>query len=222
MLLHLTHLIKKDLLIAKRVVIISMLLTIAIPIFALYLEPSIPGVLPFIYAVIFGEIMLLQTIAHKEQTYPKAVALLCASPYERKAFVLAKYILFILLFLYSSAAYTFVAFCMSKSFPIELTALVNPTIFLTVLLIGSVFFGAYMPLDFKYGFATARFASNIAIVLLSLGPILFSQFFGNLSIGLTNLALTPFTVNCTFALASFLIIVISFRISMHVFTNKDL
>ena len=85
----LLHLVKKDLLISKRYVIIMLLLTFALPVFILLLEPSVPGVLPFIYAVIFGEVLLLQAIAPEEEKHPKAVALLCAGPYKRETFVLA-------------------------------------------------------------------------------------------------------------------------------------
>lgn len=213
----LLHLVRKDLLIAKKYVLISMLLTVAIPVFVMFLAPTVPGIIPFIYMVIFGEVLLLQAIAQEEAKHPKTIALLCASPYERKSFVLAKYLLFLLIFSYCSLVYTLVTYFIGKTIFIDLTT------FLIVMLVGSIFFGVYMPLDFKYGFAKAKFAITIVILLFSLGPTLFTRFFEDLDIIFSSFkALSPLAINSILALSNVFIIGISLLISIRIFANKDL
>ena len=213
----LLHLVKKDLLIAKKYVLTSMLLVVAIPIFIIFLTPAVAAILPFVYMVLFGEILILQAIAQEEEKYPKAVALLCASPYERRHFVLAKYALFFLIFTYSGVTYTIITFFLARTLFLDLTS------FLAVLFLGSTFFGIYMPLEFKFGFAKAKFVITTAILLMSLGPVLFTRFSAYLNIDFSKLpTLPPLALNTLLVAATALITAASLLVSVRIFSNKDL
>jgi len=84
-------LIKKDFLIVKKYVVIMLIALFLIPPFMLWRTPETAGAMGFTFAVIFSIFMLTQYVALKENQYPKATTLLCATPYPRKLIVLSKY-----------------------------------------------------------------------------------------------------------------------------------
>lgn len=86
------HLVKKDFLIVKKYVLLMLIVCILIPPFMLWRVPDFAGPMSFCLSVIFSIFMLLQYVSQKENQYPKASALLCASPYPRKLLVLSKYV----------------------------------------------------------------------------------------------------------------------------------
>ncbi len=213
----LAHLIRKDILIAKKHVLVSMLVIIAIPIFVISVAPSAPPVAPFIYMVVLGEVLLLQAISQEEAKHPKTIALLCATPYQRGTFVLAKYALFMLVFIYCTLVYFSVSFLIEKRIVIDLTS------FLAVLFIGAIIFGIYMPIEFKYGVVNAKFIFMIIILLFSSGPALFMNIFGNTGLDLSVLeSLSSSVKNTVLALGSLLALSISMIVTMRIFAKKEL
>ena len=86
------HLIKKDVLIVKKYVLIMLAAAVLIPPFMLWRAPQYTGVLGFMLSVIFCVFMLLQYVSLKEYQFSKAATLLCATPYSRRMIVLSKYI----------------------------------------------------------------------------------------------------------------------------------
>ena len=86
------HLIKKDVLIVKKYVLIMLAAAVLIPPFMLWRAPQYTGILGFMLSVIFCVFMLLQYVSLKEYQFPKATTLLCATPYSRRMIVLSKYI----------------------------------------------------------------------------------------------------------------------------------
>lgn len=84
-------LLKKDVLIVKKYVLIMIVAAALIPPIMRWRTPEFTGVFGFILSVIFSVFMLLQYVSLKEYQFPKAATLLCATPFSRKATVLSKY-----------------------------------------------------------------------------------------------------------------------------------
>jgi ABC-2 type transport system permease protein len=213
----LLHLIKKDILIAKKYVFITMLAILAIPLFIMLVAPSLSGLIPFLYMVVLGELILLQAISQEEAKYPKTTALLCAAPYPRKTLVKAKYTLFLLIFAYCCFIYAIVNFFINKSGIIDLTMI------LTVMLVSAIIFGIYMPIEFKHGFVKARFIFMMVIIVFSLGPSVLVNLFGDVRLDFSAFAtISSGTKNIVLVLANILVLGISMMVSISIFSKKEL
>lgn len=213
----LLHLIKKDFLIAKKGVFVTMLLVIAMPLFIMLIAPSFSGFSLFLYMVALGELILLQTISQEEAKYPKAAALLCAAPYPRSTFVWAKYIFFILIFAYCYIIYTLMMLAVNQLNTLDLTAM------LTVLLFSAIIYGIYMPIEFKYGLVKAKFVFMTAIFALGFGPAVFTNLFANIKVDFLVLAeIPPYMKNIVLLLASVAVFGISMMVSTKIFSEKEL
>lgn len=211
------RLIRKDLLLIKKYVFITMLILIAPPIFTAWAAPSLSGFSPFLYMVVFGEIILFLSISQTEAKSPKAAALLCAAPYSRNSIVKAKYVLFLLIFAYCYVAYTLVMFAVNVENLLDLSTV------LTVLLCGVIICGIYLPIEFKYGLVKAKFIFLILILAFSLGPTLFTNIFANVSIDFSVLQAWPSNIkNIILVLANVVIFSISMSVSLRIYSKKDL
>lgn len=215
----LLHLIKKDILLAKNLVLITMLIAIAIPLFFMFTIPFSTGLLPFLYMVILTEIILLQSISAMEAKSPKAPALLCATPYTRKTLVKAKYVFFILLFVFCYVVHTLLSLIVDPSNILDLTSV------LAVLLFGTLVYGIYMPIEFKYGNVKARFVFMTLILVFSLGPMIFTNFLTDIDFSMLveRIAAIPDIVKCVaLTLLSAFTFIVSMAISMRIIANKEL
>ena len=79
----LCYLLKKDILIIKKYVLIMLAAAVLIPPFMLWRIPEYAGILGFMLSVIFCVLILLQYISLKEYQFPKAASLLCAATFSR-------------------------------------------------------------------------------------------------------------------------------------------
>lgn len=79
----LLHLIEKDFMIVKKYVFLMLIIVMLIPPFILWRIPELAGSISFLISAIFSVFLLLFYVSMKEQQYPKASALLCATPYPR-------------------------------------------------------------------------------------------------------------------------------------------
>ena len=211
----LLQLVKKDALIAKKYAIIAMIFMFVIPLFILNAAPSAPAFLRLLYTTILGELVLMQAISQEEGRCPKAASLLCTAPYRRRDIVAARYVFFLLLFVYGYAAYTLVTWIADPSgFP-------NLTSVLGVLLVNTVVFGIYLPIEFKYGLVKAKFIFIIFILLFSLGPSAFHNL-PNIGKIIFLWTASPAVENLLMALASAMIFGLSMAISVRIFSKKDL
>lgn len=211
------NLVKKDILIAKKYVIVTMLVVIAIPLFIMFSAPSLSGFFPFLYMVAMAELLLLQAISQEEAKYPKATALLCTAPYTRSAFIKAKYVFSLLIFAYCYIVHTLVMLVIDKSNILDLTTI------LMVLLFSVLLYGIYMPIEVRYGAVKAKFVFMIMIFVLSFGPVVFANLFANITIDISALAAISSTIkNIVLVLASMLVFGISMRVSTKIFSKKEL
>ena len=154
-------LLKKDFLIVKKYVLIMLVVIALIPPVMRWRTPEFTGVFGFILSVIFGVFMLLQYVSLKEYQFPKAVTLLCATPFSRKTIVSSKYI-------FCMAIY---AIC---CIVFELETLFMPglgtsdiKLFAFMFLIVSVFIGIYLPIQYKFGYEKTKFAFGVIIMAYS-------------------------------------------------------
>ena len=100
------YLLKKDILIIKKYVLIMLAAAVLIPPFMLWRVPEYAGILGFMLSVIFCVLILLQYISLKEYQFPKAASLLCAATFSRKMMVLSLYIFCIAVYVVCCTIYT--------------------------------------------------------------------------------------------------------------------
>lgn len=194
-----------------------MLLAVAVPLFVAWRVPTMGGVLSFIYTVVFTELIICQSVSVEEAKYPKASALLCSAPYSRSTFVKAKYVFFLLLFVYCYAVYTLMALIVPG------IGMINLTIVLSVLLFGMILYGIYLPLYFKYGTEKTKFFFMICIFVISFGAPVLYPYLENVRIDFLMLASVPIAIkNIVLAFASIAVCGVSQMVSIRIFSNKDL
>lgn len=210
-------LIRKDFLIAKKFVFISMCVIIAIPLFVALIAPSVSGIIPFLYMIIIGVLILLQTISNEEEKYPKAAALICATPYTRKTYVTAKYAGFFLVFIYCYIVKTIIDLIIRPDSLLDLNSV------LLALLIGVIVYCIYMPFELKYGVVGTKYIFEVIVIVVSAGPIIFTRLFSNIEIDTSFLQTIPAgVISVALAVVSILVFAISLCISINIYSKKDL
>lgn len=210
----LIHLVKKDILIVKKYVLLILFIAIGIPLFILWRLPPFAQILGFVLSIIFSEFMLCQYLLLKESQYSKASVLLCSTPYPRRGLVQSKYVLFAMVFIYCTLVYWIENLLIPQIGTFDLTYI------LIVLLISSIIYGVYMPIQYKLGYETTKFFFVVIIMA--------SSFVLPLTISHSNFEI-PFIyqypsmiVNIVLFLLSLIILLASMFISIKIFSNKEL
>ena len=172
----------------------------------------------FLYMVILMELSFLQEVATEEEKSPKATALLCAAPYPRKSYVVAKYICYLIFYGACIAIYSIIAAVYSG------LGFLNVVEALAVFLVGAILYGVYTPVAIKYGITKARLVFIVAILLISLGPTLIVQVLHpdmNLVLSLMQ-NISSVIVPIILGVAGVGVFLISMLISVRVFEKKEL
>lgn len=154
----LCHLLKKDILIVKKYVLIMLVAAILIPPFVFWRAPEYQGVLGFILSVIFCVFMLLQYVSLKEYQFPQAATLLCATPFSRKMLVLSKYIFCMAIYAACCIIYGL------ETFVIPDLGAAQARLFVLMFLVVAVFIGLYLPIQYKLGYEKTKFAFAFIIM----------------------------------------------------------
>lgn len=208
------HLIKKDVLIVKKYVLIMLAAAVLIPPFMLWRVPQYTGVLGFMLSVIFCVFMLLQYVSLKEYQFPKAATLLCATPYSRRMIVLSKYIF---------CMATYVACCLIYG----IETLVIPglgscdiKLFVLMLFITSAFIGVYLPVQYKLGYEKTKFAF---VVVIMASPFIFPQLLKMENINLDVFSKTsPLVIYGSIVAFSLVVLITSILLSIKIYEDEDL
>lgn len=211
------NMVKKDLLISKSMSFITMAVIIVIPIAIMVLGVPIPAIIPFLYMVVIGVIILLQGISQEESKYPKAIALLMAAPYSRNSYVVAKYLLFILIFGYCYLVNSLTALLIRPDHMLELLDV------LIIFFIGALIYSIYMPVELKYGFSKAKYIFQVVILSVSMGPALLVNILPHFTLDFSFLS--HLSVNLLIgvaAVASIIALGTSLVLSMRIFTKREL
>lgn len=208
------QLIKKDVLIIKKYVLIMLAAAVLIPPFMLWRAPQYTGVLGFMLSVIFCVFMLLQYVSLKEYQSPKAATLLCATPYSRRMLVLSKYIICMAIYIVCCVIYGIETFIVPGlgSCDIEL--------FVLMFFITSVFIGVYLPVQYRLGYEKTKFAF---VVVIMASPFILPQLMKMENVNLDFLSLfSPILAYGGIALLSLGILTVSTFLSMRFYSSVDL
>ncbi|AZJ24312.1 ABC-2 transporter permease [Bacillus wiedmannii] len=214
----LINLVVKDIMLVKKYFSILLVFAAIAPIYlSTQLKLNDGGLIAFLLTVVFMEHILFGTISKFEDQY-KGATLLCATPYTRSAFVKAKYLFLLVVFLCASI----IQMITSIIIPSGIENLSINALGITFLVV-SILFGILLPFQFKFGFDKTRMISFIVVFLTPfVAPTLIKE------IQLSHLNFTlplPFPsiimawMPC---LISIVISIISMIISLKIYAKKDL
>lgn len=208
------HLIRKDILIVKKYVLIMLVTAIAIPPFMLWRAPEYTGILGFILSIIFSVFMLLQYVSLKEYQFPKAATLLCSTPFSRKMMVLSKYIFCIAMYITCCLIFGI------ETLFIPGLGSFNTKLCVLMFLVVSVFIGIYLPVQYKFGYEKTKFAF---VVVIMASPFIFPQLLKMDNLNLDVFSKTsPFVVYGSIVAFGFLVLVVSALLSVKIYYDEDL
>lgn len=214
----LISLVRKDLLIAKKYLLLMFIFAIVGPIFISSELKFLNGsFISFLITVLFLEYIIFNSVSMAEDKY-KGSALLCTTPYTRDAIVRAKYLFVLVIFIMSLITYTITA----SVTPLGLDRLNITNVGISLLTL-SFFFGVLIPVQFKFGYEKTKF---IFFFIVFLTPFLFSALVQwlqshNLSMKI-NLPLPHIIQVCFLYLISLLITFISMLLSKRIYAKKNL
>ena len=105
------NLVRKDFLLVKKMAAAFLAVSILVPIILMVNAAQMAGIeiISCLYMVILTEILFMQSVAMEEEKSPKAVALLCAAPYSRKSYIIARYLCYLIFYGASLAIYSVIA-----------------------------------------------------------------------------------------------------------------
>ena len=208
------NLIKKDILIVKKYVLIMFAAAVFIPPFMLWRAPEYTGIFGFILSTIFCVLMLLQYVSLKEYQFPKAATLLCAAPFSRKMMVLSKYIFCMAIYVACCVIYAI------ETILIPALGTVNIMIFFLMLFVISAFIGIYLPVQYKIGYEKTKFAF---VVVIMASPFILPQLMkmGNVNLNFFS-EVSPLLVCGRALVLSLIILIVSVVLSMKFYSETDL
>lgn len=211
----LLHLVRKDFLLVKKYLPLFIVLPFIVIIFVMIQASQLLGLGAFLLSVIYEVFMLYQYVVMAEMKYPKAEALLCATPYSRSTIVKARYAFLLLIFTYCCMAYYVLALIFAK---IEY---LTPASYLITLLICVILFGIYTPIQYKLGFEKTKY---FFMILIMLSPFLLALLAkANIRLDFTRLSAIPIFVQYLIPIVAIIaILFISINISIKIYSKKDL
>ncbi len=161
-------LIKKELLLIRRYVVLLIVLNLAVP-YMMTMNTSFVGPMGFFITVSATAYIVLIATGAKEMQYPRAASLLCAAPYSRRMMVLSKYVVIFLPYGFCCAAFWGISLLKPQ------IGGMTPGMAVMGFLILAVAVGIYMPLQFRFGYEKARYLIMAAYLVLVCGaPMLLS------------------------------------------------
>ncbi|MED4728304.1 ABC-2 transporter permease [Aneurinibacillus migulanus] len=213
------HLVKKDLILAKKYLLVMLIFAVVAPIFFYSkLRFSNGSFASFLITVLFMEYILFNMVSMQEDKYGGS-ALLCTTPYTRNGVIKAKYLYVLVIFIGCFLLYN-LATAIGSSIGLARLNIYSVGI---ALLIISVFFGILIPIQTKFGYEKTKY---IFFILIFLTPFILpaiiewyqsTNFNINFSLSLpqTVKVWMPFVI-------SILIGLISMIISIRIFSKKNL
>ncbi|MCM3339213.1 ABC-2 transporter permease [Paenibacillus sp. MER TA 81-3] len=148
----LLHLVKKDFLLSKRYMKVMLIASFGIPIFMTFKVDFISGgFFPFFLSTLYIQYLLFNSVSMLEYKY-KGSALLCATPYTRKALVKSKYLFILAIFVCCYIVYTITALLIAGK--IEMLSISESGLSLLIL---SIIFGAIIPVQYYFGYEKSKY-----------------------------------------------------------------
>lgn len=214
----LISLVRKDLLIVKKYLLIMFIFAIVGPIFISselkFLNGSFIG---FLITVLFLEYIIFNSVSMAEDKY-KGSALLCTTPYTRDAVVRAKYLFVLVIFIISLITYTLTA----SVTPLGLERLNITNVGISLLTL-SFFFGVLIPVQFKFGYEkTKMFFFSVVFLTPFLFPTIV-QWLQSHNLEMNIMLPFPHILQvCFLYLLSLLVVLISMLLSKQIYAKKNL
>jgi ABC-2 type transport system permease protein len=157
----LLHLVKKDLILAKKYLLVMLIFAIVAPIFInSKLGLSNGSFISFLTTVLFVEYILFNMISFQEDKY-KGAALLCTTPYTRNGVIKAKYVFILVIFIACFLLYNLAA-AIGASYGLTRLSIYSVGV---ALLIISIFFGLLIPVQTKFGYEKTKYIFFITVFL---------------------------------------------------------
>ncbi|MEE0547860.1 MAG: ABC-2 transporter permease [Peptococcaceae bacterium] len=160
------QLLKEDCIIAKNYVVAVILIGVGLPVLLVWRQPQMLEAFALPGTVFISSVAFNLAVSEKENMYPKATALLCATPYNRGKLVEEKYLLYFLIYLYSCAVF----WIEMKIIP-ELAVVNFARSAVVVFWIQVICMGIFLPIQYRFGYEKTKL---LAMILVVAGPVLMS------------------------------------------------
>lgn len=215
----LLHLVKKDLILAKKYLLFMVVFAVLGPIFIFSRLGFANGSsVSFLTTVLFAEYILFNMISMQEDKY-RGSALLCTTPHTRNGVIKAKYLFILVVFIACFLLYN-LATAIGASTGLTRLSIMNVGISLLII---SAFFGILIPVQTKFGYEKTRYIFFIVIFLTPfLLPIIIEWYqSNNFNINL-NLPIPQAAKDWIPFVIAILIGFISMVVSIQIFSKKNL
>lgn len=214
------NLVRKDLILTKKYLIIMLIITIAAPIFIQSRNNlNDGGFLSFFLSTFMVQYMLFNVVSMSEAKY-KGSALLCATPYTRNALVKAEYLFLFVIFVSCYMIYTMTAFLA----PININMkMLSVSVIGITLLITTIFFGTILPVQYQFGYEKTTFIFRIIFMIPFFVLPAMINFLKSTNISFQRIPSFPPIIQALSP--SFLALVIGFVsmiMSIHIYSKKNL
>ena len=189
------QLLKKDCIIAKNYVAAVILIGVGLPVLLVWKQPQMLEVFALPGAVFISSVAFNLAVSEKENMYPKATALLCATPYNRGKLVEEKYLLYFLIYLYCC-----VVFRIEMQVIPQLAAVDFVRSAVIVFWIQVICMGIFLPIQYRFGYEKTKL---LAMLLVVAGPVL---------MGVANSVVVPATVTQSFSAVPYVMYIVLWAI----------
>lgn len=208
-------LIRKDIMIVKEILWQVFVIIIGFPLLVAWRQPQMGGLTGLLMSVLVSSVFFNLAVSGKESKYPKATALLSATPYMKSKLVFAKYALYVMIWLVCCIA-SFIEMRFVPEIAVDDFGRTAAMVFL----IQSICMGIFLPVQYVFGYEKTKFVSFLLFITpFALTAMEDSEiavniggFFGPTPVFLTMIIFT-FGILAWFA---------SFAVSEKVFNRKDL
>ncbi|MDF1508834.1 ABC-2 transporter permease [Robertmurraya sp. DFI.2.37] len=157
----LLHLVKKDLILAKRYLLFMLIFAVLGPLFIYNRLGFASGSFAsFLITVLFIEYILFNMVSMHEDKY-KGSALLCTTPHTRNSVIQAKYLFILVIFIASFLLYN-LAVAIGTTSGMSKLSIYNIGISLLII---AVFFGILIPIQTRFGYEKTKYIFFILIFL---------------------------------------------------------
>ncbi|KKY02830.1 hypothetical protein VN21_01085 [Paraclostridium benzoelyticum] len=212
------NLLKKDFIMIKNFWAFFIMFSISGPIFINYQTRGFDSsFISFIITILFLEFILYGSVSRLEEKN-KGFILLTTIPYSRSEIVKSKYLFIASIFIITYALYILAALIT----PIEMNFLSIKSVLISFLVI-SVCFGIYIPIQYKYGTEKTKYISSCFVLISPLSLPAVVKWIKSENIDLNIINRVPDMVKYIgIILVALLVLGISIRVSINIYSKKDL
>lgn len=211
------NLIKKDYLIVKKVWLGVMLVALIIPVFLSFAggDIIIPAWLTLATMSTLLALILFSSIDEEEEKYPKAKSLITTIGYSRKVQMIKRYVLMMLVFLYTIGIYAVESLFITGLGKLTITS------FAISFLVFTIIVALYLSMTTLFGVRAGRYIVMFVITLISVGPAIISKL--NIKINLDFV----YELNQSILISSMIVFAImvyfiALKVSINSYNNKEL